>query len=270
MNGTARNLYFLLVCSSLFFLASCTSENSFKERVGRAFKEDPSLLSLVAQKAPEKFVMSLQEPLATVHALRAQETLEKREAEIAHYLRRPLQARQLSSDIFRGNPDAALTIVQYIDFQCSFCAHGQVVMERLRRRYGNHVRFLIRHMPAVDHPYAMPAALTFEALKRQGADKAFDWHDQVFEQQEGLKRGHQFLISQARLVGANVSRLKEDINDPELHERIRADIAEAERFGFQGAPGYLVGGVPVRGAYPEEVFIRLIEEVSRQARLGAR
>lgn len=263
-------LHFLAICSLLSFLASCTSDDSFKERVGRALSEDPSLLSSTIENNPQMFVMSLQEIVATARVRHEEQEKIKREQEVESYLRRPLNPRRLANDVFRGNPNAPVTIVQYVDFECGFCARGQKVMKRLENRYGDQIRFQIRHMPSENNQVAMPAALAFEALKKQNGELAFQWYDKVFKEQSKLIRGEKFLYEQARLLGANMEQLQLDMQDEELQKRVNEDILEAEAFGFKGAPGYLVGGVPVRGAYPEETFIRLIEELGRRTRLGAR
>lgn len=260
----------LVVCSLMaLFVTSCTSEESFKQRVGRALKEDPSILSNSIEKNPEVYISALQSVVAEANIQARKSREERREREIAHYLKRPLNPRRLTNDIYRGNADAPLTIVQYIDFECAFSARGQKIMERLESRYPKKVRFLVRHMPSSSNVNAIKGAVYFEALKRQGKSVAFQWHDNVFKRQQ-IGHSEQFYRHEAKLVGADMKRLKHDLGDAELIKKVNNDIMEAHHFGFTGTPGYVVGGIPVRGAYPEETFISLIEEWGRQARLGIR
>lgn len=260
----------LAVCSLMaLFVTACTSEESFKQRVGRALNEDPSILSNSIEKNPEAYVLALQSVVAHANMQARKEREERREQEIAHYLKRPLNPRRLVNDVYRGNANAPLTIVQYIDFECAYCARGQKIMERIESRYPKKVRFLVRHMPSSSNLNAIKGAVYFEALKRQGKELAFDWHDNVFSRTQD-RRSEDFYRREARLVGADMGRLAKDVSDRAIYEKVNGDIQEASRFGFKGTPGYIVGGVPVRGAYPEETFIRLIEEWGRQARLGIR
>lgn len=260
----------LFACSLMALLVTaCTSENSFKQRVGRALNEDPSILSNSIEKNPEAYILALQSVVAQANIRARKEREERREQEIAHYFKRPLNPRRLTDDVYRGNANAPLTIVQYIDFECTFCARGQKIMERLENRYPKQVRFLVRHMPSSTNANAIKGAVYFEALKRQGKGVAFEWHDNVFNKQR-LDQSEAFYRHEAILVGADMQRLNRDLADAAIMEKVNGDIMEAHRFGFKGTPGYVVGGVPVRGAYPEETFVRLIEEWGRQARLGIR
>ena len=110
----------------------------------------------------------------------------------------------------------------------------------------------------------MISAQYFEAIRIQDSEKAFAFHDMIFKNQAKLKEGTAFLDSAAKKVGADMVKLKKDLNTDAVKDRIAADIAEAGKFGMSGTPGFLINGVPVRGAYPPEHFISIVEELQKR------
>ena len=60
-------------------------------------------------------------------------------------------------------------------------------------------------------------------------------------------------------VRANMALLKKDLNSKAVKDRIAADTAEAQKFGFTGTPGFIINGVSVRGAYPFDTFKKIID-----------
>lgn len=268
---TEASYNFVFRCFAIMcFVTACTSEKSFKQRVGRALQEDPSILTRAMEENPEVFYLAVQTSVAYANTQRQKQIEEYRKKEIDHYLKRPLNPRYLSNDVYRGNPDAPITIVQYIDFDCGYCRRGQVVMDRLEQTYQNQIRFLIRHLPSSDKEHSLLAAKFFEALKRQDGNLAYRWYDQVMSKQGSMALEASLFKHEAKVLGANMNRLYLDVERADILQKIVDDSAEARRFGFRGTPGYVVGGVPINGAYPQETFVRLIEELSRQERLGVR
>jgi predicted DsbA family dithiol-disulfide isomerase len=110
----------------------------------------------------------------------------------------------------------------------------------------------------------MPAAQYFEAAALQSREKAWQFHDRLFQEQEKLSPD--FFKQVAKELGLDVARLEKDAASPAIAERIKADIAEAERFGIQGTPGYIIDGVPLRGAYPINYFEEIIRQVETSRR----
>jgi len=110
------------------------------------------------------------------------------------------------------------------------------------------------------HDMAVPAAKYFEAIARQGHEKAEKFHDKVFENQKDLaESGEEFLKKVAKELGANMTTLAKDLKDASLMDRINKDKAEAEKFEISGTPGFIINGVSLRGAYPFEDFKQIID-----------
>jgi protein-disulfide isomerase len=74
----------------------------------------------------------------------------------------------------RGPADAKVTIVEYSDFECSFCVRAYQTMERqVLQEYGDKVRFVFKHFPHDFHPWALPAAIALECVAEQNQDAAY-------------------------------------------------------------------------------------------------
>jgi protein-disulfide isomerase len=72
----------------------------------------------------------------------------------------------------------------------------------------------------------------------------------------------------AKKTGANMKKLAKDIKDPKLQARIDADQKEAASFGMQGTPGFVVNGVPIKGAYPKDHFVKIIDELKKRGKIS--
>src|SRR3954463_7081648 len=89
------------------------------------------------------------------------------------------------TDHIGGRPDAAVTLVEYGDYQCPVCGAAHPVVDRVRQTMGERLRFVYRHFPLSQlHPYAFHAAEAAEAAGAQG--KFWEMHDMLFENQDAL------------------------------------------------------------------------------------
>ena len=166
--------------------------------------------------------------------------------------------------IVRGRPDAVITIVEYTDFQCPYCAFGAKTVEEVLARYEGQVRLVVKHLPLQFHPMAKPAAQYFEALSVQSADRAWAFYDRLFENQRALAGGTSFLHQLAGDLGANVEQLEKDLAGPVVHDRLAGDLREAERYRFDGVPAFIINGQVIEGAQPANVFVDVIEAILRR------
>lgn len=160
----------------------------------------------------------------------------------------------------RGNKDAKYTLVEYSDFQCPYCGRGYQTVEALRKKYGSDLRFVFKDLPLPMHPQAMPAAKYYEAAALQSPEKAWAFHDKLFQNQQQLSP--EFLKKTAKELGLDVKKLEEDAASQKVTDKINADMDEAHSYGFSGTPGFLLNGIPVRGAYPTDYFDMIIQRLN--------
>lgn len=238
-------------------LASCASESQIRSLL----EKNPEIIFSAIEKNPDKFMEVVQK--ASMAAQRKQqENMEKEEqARVENEMKNPLQPAWPADRAVEGPADAPIKIVEYSDFQCPFCAKGFNVLKEVLKAYPGKVQFMFKNLPLPMHPMAMPAAKRFEAIALQSPAKAYKFHDEIFQNQGKLSSdGEKFLDAAAAKVGANIAQMKKDMNGEKVKARIDADMAEAEKFGISGTPGFIVNGVSIRGAYPAETFKGIINK----------
>ena len=160
---------------------------------------------------------------------------------------------------FRGSPTAKYTLVEYADFQCPYCRRGFDVVETLRTRYGQDLRVVYKHLPLEIHPEALPAALYMEAIALQSADKAWQFHDILFQNQDKL--GADFYEAVAKQLGLDMARLAVDLKSDRVRAAVVTDANEARRLGITGTPAFVLNGVLIVGARPAEYFDAIIRKL---------
>lgn len=257
----------LVVFMSTLLLASCTSDEKLKQQMSKILKEDPKILTEAIEKNPAEFITALQNAAKNAQEEMGKKREEDEKKKLEESFDKPLMAEIRSDETFRGPKDAPITLVEYSDFECPFCSRGYETVMQLMNKYPGKIRFVYKHLPLSFHEQAMPAAQYYEAVRLQDEKKAFAFHDEIFKNQAKLKNGAAFLDATAKKVGADMAKLKKDLNSDAVKNRIEADIKEAGSFGMQGTPGFLLNGVPVRGAYPAEYFDTLIAELQKRGKL---
>ncbi|MDQ3769771.1 MAG: Na+/H+ antiporter NhaA [Actinomycetota bacterium] len=142
-------------------------------------------------------------------------------------------------DHVRGPVDAPLTLVEYADFECPFCGRATGLVEDLRERFGDRLRYVFRHVPLTDvHPAAELAAQAAEAAAEQGG--FWEMHDRLFAHQDALEPHD--LLDHAGALGLDVDRFEEDLLDGRHALRVSDDALSAQASGVRGTPTFFVGG----------------------------
>ncbi|WP_341361028.1 Na+/H+ antiporter NhaA [Georgenia sp. M64] len=185
------------------------------------------------------------------------------DADLPRFLDRPVDP---AGDQIRGPVDAPLTLVEYGDFECPFCARATGVTDELRDRFGDDLRYVFRHLPLVDvHPRAERAARAAVAAQRQG--HFWEMHDLLFSHQDRLDLAD--LAGYARDLGLDVEAFLRDLDEEDTAALVRADVASAEASGARGTPTFFVGAARHTGPHDTESLARALE-ASRRAAGGPR
>ena len=247
-------------------LTSCQNKVS-NEALTTALEKNPEIILNSIKKNPLKYLEALQEASKI-----AQESLSKKReqnelASIKEQLKKPLKPTLLPEDIYRGKVNAPITIVEYTDFQCSFCKKANGIVKTLLDKYPNEIKVIYKNLPLDFHPQAMITAKYFEAIGRQDRDKAIMFHDDVFKNQRLLGNGEIFLKKLATKYKVNMKQLKKDLADPKIEKKITAHMEEAASFNINGTPGFIIGGIAVKGAYPVSHFDMIIKLLKEESKL---
>jgi protein-disulfide isomerase len=251
-----KSLAFALV-SALVFVMGCAPSASQLKKV---MEEHPDILYGAIEKDPKGFLEVVNKAARNAQ-MQAQEDEAKEEASrMEEEFKNPKEAKVSDDSVIFGDKSAPVTIVEYSDFECPYCARGFQTVKEVRKSYGDKVRIVYKNFPLEFHPMAMPAARYFTAIAMQGASKAEKFHDILFGNQGEMKEKKEaFLDSAAKKAGADMARLKKDLSSEAVTSRINADMEEAKSFGFSGTPGFLINGVSLRGAYPFPEFKKIID-----------
>lgn len=142
-----------------------------------------------------------------------------------------------------GPADAPVTIVEFSDFECPYCAKLSPVLAKVRATYGDKVRIAYRQFPVLFHRDSVIAAEAGVAAAAQGKFWAF--HDQVFGHFGHLTRAD--LEAYAKAAGLDLPRFRAALDARTYHDAVIEEGAAAEALGVDGTPTMFINGQPVSG-----------------------
>lgn len=188
-----------------------------------------------------------------ISAYLQQQQQEKLEVELANRLRTgaklqvflkepepPVMPVAIGNGASRGDPNAAVTVIEFTDFQCSACGGMYPVVEDVLKPYGNRVRFVVRNFPLTRvHENAMRAAQAAAAAKAQG--KFWEYIDLLFRNQTTLDNDS--LKKYATQVGLDRKIFDAELESGKYEPEIRRDLEEGETYGIEATPTIYINGV---------------------------
>jgi protein-disulfide isomerase len=154
---------------------------------------------------------------------------------------RPFELNTLvnAADHVRGNDSAAVTLVEYGDFECPYCKQAAPAVKLLLARFEGRIRFVYRHFPLEEfHPHARRAA---EASECAGAQRKFwEMHDVLFSNQ--LRLQEHYLRDYARDLRLDVDRFVVDMRDSVYLPRVHEHQRSGSESGVRSTPGFFING----------------------------
>jgi protein-disulfide isomerase len=163
---------------------------------------------------------------------------------------------------FKGDPNAAVTIIEFSDFQCPYCGvFAKSTAGMIDNNYvdSGDVRFGYWNFAFLGEE-SQWAAEAAECASDQ--DKYWEYHDKLFSSQNGENQGafsKENLKKFAAEIGLDSGQFNECLDSGKHAELIQSDTALAQQIGVQSTPSFLVNGSPLVGAVPFERFQELIE-----------
>lgn len=152
----------------------------------------------------------------------------------------------------RGNPTAAVTVVQFTDFECPSCAKAHAVIERLITEYGSRLRFVVRDFPLAQHENSAKAAEAAEAAREQG--KYWEYVALLYRNQSALKIEN--LKQYASTLGLDRARFDAALDSGKFTDKITRDRLDGDKLGVSSTPVFFVNG-------------RRVDEISYEGLKGA-
>jgi len=178
----------------------------------------------------------------------------------------PAQAINLEQAPARGPVAAPISLVEFSDFECPFCAQAAPVVWELLAAYPTQVRFAFKHYPLRMHkesPLAHEAAL---AAGAQG--KFWEMHDTLFAGQDKLTRDD--LIAKAKQLKLDVPRFTKDLDSHRFKSVVESDRQEGNRLGVDGTPFFFINGHAINGAVELPTFKKLIDAALKESAEAAK
>jgi protein-disulfide isomerase len=167
-----------------------------------------------------------------------------------------------ANDPSRGTASAPVTIVEFSDFQCPFCARVAPTLRRLRDTYGERVRIVWKDFPLANiHKQATKAAEAAHCAAEQG--KYWEFHDRLFANQAALLPDD--LKRHAAAVGMDAPAFNACFDSGRYAGRVEEGVTLGRRLGVDSTPTVFINGRVVAGAQPYETFSAIVdEELARQ------
>ena len=177
----------------------------------------------------------------------------------------------IDNDPIIGNPNAPITIIEFSDFQCPFCARFHVeTLPSIMNEYINdgQVKLVFRDFPIQSiHPNALPASVAAECANEQKKFK--EMHDVLFENQkewsnQSIDNAMITFNQYASKMGLEEEKFDSCLKNGKYIEEIQKDLDDGRTYGISGTPGFFVGNdqigfVELKGAQPFENFKKVID-----------
>ncbi len=237
---TASVIFFFSFCMIASAFAQVTvDEEKLREFVIQVMKENPQLVfELYNQYASEMRAQQEDRQLDASFANRIEDTVSE-------------------SNPVKGPADAPVTIIEYSDFECPYCARGANTAARTLQMFPGKVRLAFKNNPLEFHKQALPAAKAALAARKQG--KFWEYHDRLFANSKKLN--DELYTNIAKELELDLERFETDRNSEEIAKQIESDQARAKELKLGGTPAFLINGVHVRGAKPIAHFQKVIERL---------
>ncbi len=172
--------------------------------------------------------------------------------------RRPTFDVQVGNAPMAGGKDAKVTVVEFSDYQCPFCAKGAEIIGEIKKKYGNKVRVVFKNFPLPFHNQAEGAAVAGLCANEQSAELFWKMHDEMFAHQDQLDV--ESLKKAAKKLGAKADQFDQCLSSNKYLDQVKADIEEGKKYKVKSTPTFFVNGQMINGAQPIETFSEIIDE----------
>ncbi|MFM2357511.1 MAG: hypothetical protein RJA61_248 [Candidatus Parcubacteria bacterium] len=167
----------------------------------------------------------------------------------------------VSDDYIKGNPNASVTLIEYLDFECEACGAYFPLVKQLEKEFPNDLKIVLRYYPLPGHKNGLEAALAVEAASQQG--KFFEMHDLLFTEQK--KWGEkpvptpEVFEGYAKQLGLDMAKFKQDVASQSVKDRVQRDVDSGTKLGNTGTPSFYLNGQKIQNPRSLEDFKTLIQ-----------
>ena len=174
-------------------------------------------------------------------------------------------AINLGSSPIRGPKDAPVTMVEFSDYQCPYCAQATGLVDQLLAAFPSQLRFVYKHMPLVQiHPLAMNASKAAVAAGNQG--KFWEMHDALFAISKNLSPEE--VKKAAEKLGLDTKKLETDMSSSETDRSVQDDLAVARATEVTSTPSFFINGRRVTTRTFDAMKAMVEDELKKASRKG--
>lgn len=157
-----------------------------------------------------------------------------------------------------GPKDAAVTIVEFSDFECPFCKQAFPIIRELMAQYSGRVRYVYRDFPVSEiHDNAQKAAEAGACAHAQG--KFWALHDKIFQNAPQIAVAD--VKNYARASGLDMSLFTTCLDSGQFANEVQKDYSDGVALGVRGTPTWFINGRKVEGVIPRDVFVKLLDQL---------
>lgn len=171
----------------------------------------------------------------------------------------PVQVISVDDDPVRGDANAAVTIVEFTDFQCPACAAMHPVLDEVVKSYGTRVRLVVRDFPLAMHANARKAAEAANAAHAQG--KFFEYAALLFKRQDALDLPS--LKKYASELGLDRARFDVALDGGKYSAEVKHDMDDGQSYGIGSTPTIFVNGKMLKTLSSEGLRAAIDQALSR-------
>jgi protein-disulfide isomerase len=162
----------------------------------------------------------------------------------------------IAGDPMRGPSNAKVTIVEFSDFQCPYCAAATIEVAKIMKKYPTEVRVIFKQFPLDIHSQAHIAAEAALAAQAQG--KFWELHDRMYAHFREINRVR--ILAWANEIGLDLNRFQADLNAHKFVARVDAEEQEGERAEVEGTPTFFINGHKLNAAFDVATIAPLVDE----------
>lgn len=159
-------------------------------------------------------------------------------------------------DHIKGPANAAVTLVEYGDYQCPYCGAAYPIVNAVAKKFSRKLMFVFRNFPMAQvHPFAEIAAQAAEFAAAHG--RFWEMHDGLYENQ--AKLGMPLLFALVDALGLSEKELRDALASEKYLAKVRNDFLGGVRSGVNGAPTFFINGERHDGTWAYEDLVAAIE-----------
>jgi protein-disulfide isomerase len=185
----------------------------------------------------------------------ARTDLHKFAAEPPPVLEKPVKL-SIAGDPMKGPADAKVTVVEFSDFQCPYCAIAVGEANKLLQKFPKDVRLVFKQFPLDIHSQAAMAAEAALAAQAQG--KFWELHDRMYANYRAISATR--ILAWAQEIGLDMNRFRADLTSRKYAARVAAEEQEGENAGVEGTPTFFLNGKRFNGVFDLETVAPLVAE----------